>query len=412
MAKANKMISGLSKVGLWFVAARLLQLASGVYITRVLSAKEFTIIAIIYAVQGLVVKLTALNLASELVRSKTIESADIYVAWTYELVKNAFLWLLLFCAAPFIAQLMSEPNLAGDMQIATFGILISSFRNPRLIELRRDGKFGRLGMVDSLPMVVYGIAAAFYITLHPSYQSLIYAGLTAAVFGVLISYCFVPAIPRLNFSRERLKPLLSFGLVLLIGTFTLAMREHGIVFVVSGLGYVDSLGFLNRAMAFSTALSIQAIGIFWKVAYPHYSALRRDGTFEVSQVMLTSNCLAGIGLVCAGVAAFFSEDLIGFFLGQRWVVIADLWSFLLIAGAIFLSNAPFDAALLAMRKEKAQCLISLGSMLVFLITTALLLSRMGITAVGVAALVSGLSSAIALRVVAKNAMLDPTSEPL
>ena len=402
MLRQRRLANGLGKTGAWFVASRLAQLASGVWITRQLDQQDFVFLAVIFAIQGFAQQLGSLNLSSELVRKNSISNPDLEVAWSYELVRNLIIWSALTGFSPVFAGWMGHPELGGTIRISALGFIITSFRNPRIIELRRKGEFGRLGWIDAFPLLVYALCAAWFVFLSPTFESLVLAGLVSASSGVLLTYWGLPWKPRLRFDFKRARPMIAFGMTLLVGTSLFAVREHGVVFLVSARGYGAELGYLNRATAFSMAFALQFVGIFWKVAYPHYSTVRLQGGDVARDANHASIFLIAFCLPLALLAALFSSHLIHFALGGKWANIAPLWSWFAVAGAFLLANAPMEAALQALRREKIQvAIVAVSTTLHFLISWALLPAH-GISAIGIGAVISLMISSLLLHLAMRS----------
>ena len=107
----RRLAFGLGKTGAWFAISRVAQLASGVWVTRQLDPRDFTLLAVIFACQGLIQQISALNLTSELVRARSIKNEDLSVAWSYEFIRNLLIWIIFkrcvsqrFCAQPIDNQ--------------------------------------------------------------------------------------------------------------------------------------------------------------------------------------------------------------------------------------------------------------------------------------------------------------------
>lgn len=406
------LLSGLTKTGGWFVISRAVQLATGVWVTRQLDPKDFTVLAVVFAIQGFAQQATALNLGSELVRAREIDKADLDVAWSYEFIRNVILWSIISALAPWLAAWTKYPEVTGAIRLSACGMLIGSFRNPRLVELRRQRLFGRLGWLESAPMLAYAAFAVLFVGMKPDYYSLIYTGLASAFVGVIISYHRLPWRPALNFDFQRVRPMLTFGLVLLLASGFFALQENGIVFIVSARGFESDLGYLNRAIAFSMALAFQAVGVFWKVAYPHYAVVKLEGGDVVREAIVASRWLLLSCLPVALLVGSFSGTIINLVLGEKWSPVAPLWSWLLAAGALRLANAPLEACLQAIRRERIQTLIFAASTSLYLVMAWLLLPTHGITAVGMAACASTVLNTILLSVILRKSKEPPDGRTL
>lgn len=260
-------------------------------------------------------------------------------------------------------------------------------------------------------MMAYAIFSVLFVIWKESYYSLIYAGIASTFCGVVATYVRLPWRPQFNFEFARIKPMISFGLILLAGTGLFALREHGMIFIVSATKHADNLGYLNRGFAFSMALALQAMGIFWRVAYPHYARVHLNGGDASRDAVVAYRGLLALGLPAAILLACYSTPIINLLLGEKWQPVGQVWGWLVIAGALMLANAPLEAALQAVRHETLQITIAAFTTFLSITIAWFLLHVYGIAGAGMAACVGHLTASILLVIVhcGKNSQLRTAS---
>ena len=399
------LIGGLRKLGSWFVLSNIIRIASTVIVTRFLNPRDFALLAVVFAIQSFATKLTAFNMFSELVRAKELDGEDLRVAWTYELLRNTLLWLVLVIFAPVFATWMGRPEVVWPLRVTSSSILILGLMNPRIVELRRAGRFGMIGFMDGLNTGAYALCSVVLVWLKPDYWALVYAGLVGPLVSVVAMYVVAPWRPGLSFNLERAKPMFAFGVVLLAVTGLQALRENGMVFLLNSQVYEDDLGYYNRAVAFSFSLALAATSLFWRVAYPMYSQHEIAGHSSLLEASRTQRIILLVTLPVTAVVAIFSERLIGFAVEAKWTPMAPVWSWFVLAGALALANAPYEVAFQARRREKMSMVILALSTVVQLFIAWLLLPVYGVASAGMAAAASILLSIVAYRVI--GAKLQP-----
>lgn len=391
--------SGLRMLGSWFVFSNVVRIASAVFVTRRLDPEDFVIMAVVLAIQGFATKLTAFNMLAELVRARELDRESLRVAWTYELVRNTALWGILVVFAPVFANWMDHPEVTGPLRVTSLTLLITGFTNPRIVELRRLGRFGMLGFIDASGSASYAFCSILFVCLKPDYWALVYAGLVGAAVPVILVYAVAPWRPGLSFSLRRARPMLAFGGVLLVETAFQALREHGMVFLLNANVNEIDLGYYNRAVAFSLALALAASSIFWRVAYPVYSQHELAGHSSLAEAARAQWWVLLATLPVTALLGIFRVPLISFVLDSKWAPMASLWAWFVLAGALALAGAPYEAAFQARRRERIGLLILAASTVLQLLLAWVLLPTYGVTSAGIAACLGGTFSILAYRII-------------
>jgi len=343
--------------------------------------------ASVLAVQGISQRFTSLPMTSSLVRAKSITEDDLAVAWTYELIRGLLLSALIVILAPVVAEFMKQPDITGPLQIASLGFLLGGIRCPRIVELRREARFGTLGFLDSSAPIAYAVSVVLILLVERSYWALVYAGLISKFVNIALGYILLPWNPRVLLSWVLARPMVMFCGVLLGNTISLAFRENGMVFLLGFMGFEDQLGYYNRAVTFSLALTLQAAIVFWRVAFPVMARYRHEGgdPYRVARRFRTFAFFAGIPL--AGIAVACGDSLIPFVLGDVWNPMIPLWNWLVVGSVVLMANAPLEAVLQATHREKQGMMVSFVVTGLQILVGWVLLPYYGLVAIGMGVLV-------------------------
>jgi lipopolysaccharide exporter len=405
MSKPSDSISilaGLRSSAGWFILSNTLKLGVGVWATRQLDPGDYSLLATVLAIQGFAIGLTAFNMSSELVRAARIESDDLSVAWTCEAIRNLAIWSVLLLLAPYAAGWLNRPDATLPLRVSITVLLVSLLISPRLVELRREGKFGTLGMIDGLTSLGNVLATVSLVMIFKNYWALIAAGILTPVFQALLSHILLPWRPRLMFDIARSKPMAKLGIVLLGITWIAAFREHGMVFLLSKSLSQTDLGFYNRALTFSYSLAFVACSLFWRVAYPIYARHSHEGLSPLKDASRTQIWILLLTFPFLTIAVLWKDYWIGLAFGSQWLPMAEIWSWLLVASALLLANAPFESAFQACRRERMGMLINALSATIQLLIAWLLLPILELSGAGVGMLSGITFSIICFRIAARK----------
>ncbi len=402
IARQSSILGALRSTVGWLILSNGMKLGVGIWATRYLEPKDYALLATVLAIQGFAIGMTAFNMSSELVRAKKIDKDDLSVAWTCDAIRNLVIWSSLFLLAPIVAGWLQRPDAVIPLRVSISVLLVSLLISPRLVELRRSGRFGALGMIDGLTSIGYAIVTVTFVLIFKNYWALIIAGIFTPLFQAVISHALVPWRPRLHFDLARAKPMAKLGIVLLALTWIAALCEHGMVFLISNAVTDNELGFYNRALTFSYSLAFVASGVFWRVAYPIYSRHSIEGGNPLADASKAQAWILLVALPLAAIGIVWRDFWIGSVLGVKWQPMAEIWSLLIIAGTLLLANAPFEAAFQASRREGSGMLINGMSAAVQLISAWMLLPILGLNAAGVGIVAAACFSVVCFRIAARR----------
>lgn len=380
--------AALGVTGGAFAIARLIQLASAVWLSRVLTPYDFGVLAIVTAIQAFSMQITAVNLGAELVRCSKLDSRDVEVAWTYEFLKNIALWAVLFIPADYWAGLLNRPDATIAVRISSLGFIISAFRNPYLVQIRRDRLFALLGVIDVVPALVLAVVSVSLVVWTGSYMGVIYAMLASLIASTCLSYLAFAAQPRFRFSIQRVLPMLQFGGKLFIASVAAGLESNFPVFLVASLGQTEDVGYLNRAYAFSIAIALSVSAMIWRVTFPHYAQLVVSGSIPLAHALRSSSVVTAVGLAVTVPAIIFSKEIVSCLLGTQWTAISALWSLLLCASILSMAASPLTSVLHATRNENTQIAVFLCGAVLAVALCWLLYTPMGLLGIGVAVLLA------------------------
>lgn len=341
----------LRKLGSWFFLSKTLTIACSVWVTRLLRPEDFSIIASVLAIQGIVIMVAGVNFYSNLVRADTVSDEELEVAWSCDLVRNLILAIGLFSSAPHVARVVDLPEAALVFQVSSLQLVLVGLRNPRLLELRRNGKFGVLGAQESIGPVAYAVSSVVLAMFRPDYWALVGAGLLSFVASSVGSYVRLPWRPRISFNWDLARPMINFGLVVQAGAILSTMRQHSLTLLLILFSLSEEVGYLNRAVTFSMAISLQFVSLFWKVSYPHYAKIENGGGCSMSSAKELQRKIVFMGVPLSVFIAITGWYLIPIILGPEWRPIRPIWSILIVASVFIAANTVVDSALQASRRE-------------------------------------------------------------
>jgi O-antigen/teichoic acid export membrane protein len=321
--------SAITLVGQWI--RFVIQTASLIVLARILSPRDYGLVAMVTAIVGIAQVLGDFGLSLAAVQARKLSRAQKTNLFWLNALLGLTLTLVVFLLRHPIAAFYHRPQLAAIVSALSLAFLINGLTTQFEAELTRSMRFSRLAVRDIsaagialLVAVGLAVAGAGYWALVGQQIAL---ALSALVASAILSGWW-PGLPRI---RESMRGLLVFGantMGLQVGTYIASNIDS--VFVGRFWG-ATSLGIYNRAFTLFTLPLQQLTAPLTRVVLPTLSRIRDDELFQrylVRAQLLNSYILVGTLSVGAAVA----QPLIATTLGPKWSGVVPIFQVLALGG--------------------------------------------------------------------------------
>lgn len=326
----------------WVVAATVgakgLQGIGDIVLARLLAPEHFGVMAIALALVAVTEGATATGFESALIQRQDRPEDYLDTAWTFELVRYAGLFGLLFVAAPAIATFFEAPDAELVFKVVALSFLFQGARNIGVVFFKKRLEFHKQFVLEIVPACVYLLVAIVLAILWRNVWALAWAVVARRAVACATSFVLHPYRPRLSVSLERARTLFSFGKWILGSSILVMFRAQGMSLFVGKLFGMALLGFFNRAEAFTTLLFAQLNEVVWKVGYSAFALLQREPERLREVYLKTATLLTFIGFPIAAGMFVLSEDLVRLLLTPKWLPAVPLMRIFCIQGMLSFAN--------------------------------------------------------------------------
>lgn len=253
-----------------------IQFVLGIFLARLLSPNDYGIIGMLTIFLAVSDSIIDSGFGNALIQKKNRDQTDYSTVFYFNSIVGILLYILLFIAAPYIANFYNMPVLCPVMRVMALNLVFNSLmivQNTRLtIELN-------FKLIMEIKLIAHIIAGA--IALSMAYSGF---GVWALVLQIVSSNFIICGLfwilakwrPSFKFSWESFKSLFSFGSKLLI-TGLYGPIYNNINTLIIGKFYSSaSLGFYTRAHTFVQFPSSNITQIISRVSYPVLSSIQDD----------------------------------------------------------------------------------------------------------------------------------------
>ena len=218
----------------------------GVVLARLLTPEDYGSVALVMVFITVAQTLVASGLGQALVQKKDADDLDFTTVFFLSLGVATLLYVVLFCAAPFVAAFYKIDELGLVLRILALNLILFAVNSVQSAELFREMRFDvsfRISLVTSLASAVVGLSLAFG---GFGVWALVWSSVLSNASGVVARWFFIRWRPRLAFSAARLKPLYRFGWKLMASSLIYASLNNLYGVLIGRFYSRADLAFVNK----------------------------------------------------------------------------------------------------------------------------------------------------------------------
>ncbi len=349
----------LSKFGV-----RIIGLISVALLARLLSPKDFGLVASATAVMGIFQTLALSGIKAVIVRERVLTNDIVDSGWSLGVVLSIFLSVVMsVIVGPLLSDYASYGAMLPVFIVLSFHLVIDAFENPGLFLLEREMKFQKILYLRVSVRTVTALVTISAAIFLRSYWALVIGILTYQSLMTVFSYRVSPYRPRISFIQWRHFARPSAFLVL--GNFAKGFATSGDRILASRFMNASGLGQLAVARDLVRMTTLELSSALADVILPALS-LQPDGqTASPNQVIKSINGIALIALpIGLGIFAL-APPLTNLLLGDQWGEASSFVRILAIGGSYAAISEICAVTLIANLKERQNAYLELGHALLF-----------------------------------------------
>ncbi|HUV67055.1 MAG TPA: oligosaccharide flippase family protein [Sedimentisphaerales bacterium] len=236
-----------------------------VILTRILVPDQFGLMALVMVASSAFEALTEVGVKQSVIQNKRgADTEYLNVAWWFQAVRGLGLFSIGYLAAPWISSFYEKPELLWLLRVAFLAVLFRGFISPRAYVLEKQYRFGMVVFLIQGSGILGAVIAIVLAFIIRNVWALVIGFVSEFAIMCVLSYVFVPFLPRFRMERRCLGELMDFARGMLgVAILTMIAFEIDVLVlgkVVSG----DELGMYYLAMT----VVLLPITLFGRVISP------------------------------------------------------------------------------------------------------------------------------------------------
>lgn len=328
--------------------SQIISWTSTVVITRILSSEDYGLMEMATIFTGYIAFFVEFGIGAALINKDELEQKELSSIFWFMLLWGTSLSLCCLILAPITVELYNEPRIYHLTQSTGLLFILSSLMIvPRSI-LHRELRFKEVGVIEITTIIISSAVSIILATLGAGPWTLVGAFIAREASNTIMLFIRSKFIPDFTFSFTSIKPLLSFGVPVVLSTslyyvYTKADRFFG------GLTFgAEELGYYVVALQFAAIPVEKIVSLLQSVLYPTLSKLKNNKeAFNILYLAFVSLItFITFPLFIGGILT--AENVVSFLLGEKWEpIIVPLQ--LLLASQLFMALAAPNGLLHAAR---------------------------------------------------------------
>lgn len=308
---------------LWKFAERMgvqvIQFIVQIILARLLLPEEFGLIVIVLVFLNIANVFVQNGFNTALVQKKDTDTIDYSSIFYLNLIVAALMYIILFVAAPWIAQFFNDNLLINVIKVLALTLFLGAILSVQNAILTKNMQFKKQFISVFIASLISGIISIFLAYFGFGVWTLVIQQLMSQAMMIVILFLIMKWRPELVFSMQRIKVLFSFGWKLLLSSLIDTIYSNSRNLIVGKMYTADVLAYYNRGEQLPGLIVTNVSGTIQSVIFPALVSYQDDKIMMKKMVRraITLSCFVIFPLM-VGLAAT-AESVVILLLTEKWL---------------------------------------------------------------------------------------------
>lgn len=319
IGKSNTTLTGLMWAYGERITAQLVSFIVSLILARLLSPENFGTVAIINIVITILNVFVSHGLGNALVQKRDSDDLDFSTVFYCSVVLSIAIYIFIYFLAPFISLYYNTPSLTKLTRVLALRIPIASINTVQHAFVQKKMQFEKFFFSTLLGTIISAFVGIVMAYNNFQEWSIVFQYLTNVIIDTIVLFFTISWKPKLQFSFERLKKLLPFGMnVLLTSLASTTYQQIRSVIIAKKYGSAD-LAYYDRGIKFPSIIIDNLNSSITKVLFPAFSKIQDDKDRVKNSVRLMVNVTAFLIFPMLVGFIVLSRPFVLLILTSKWV---------------------------------------------------------------------------------------------
>lgn len=346
----RKFFSGLVWTFIQNVAVRALGVVITIVMARLLMPEDYGLIGMLSIFIAISDVFIQSGFGQALIQKSNCTDDDFSTAFYFNVGVSVFIYVLLFFAAPYIADFYHEPSLVMLTRILSLNFIFGSFNVVQQSKLKKDLNFKPLAIITLICTFFSGVIGIAMAYMGFGVWALVGQTLSATLLRVVFFPIFTKWHPNRPFNMQSFKHLWGFGSKILV-TGIIDVVIVNLSNILIGRFYnKEQVGYFSKARGLADLPAVTLSSVLGTVLFPVLSEIHDDEARHAAVYKKVSRNAVVLTFPLMILMALLAEPIIIIMFTEKWAPAIPLFQALLLARS-FLTLNIINANMLQSRGE-------------------------------------------------------------
>lgn len=315
----TKVIGGLGWSYAERISAQVVSLLVSIVLARLLTPDEFGIISLVMIFITLCDAIVMGGLGNAVVQKKEAKEIDVNTMLTCSMALSILLYIAIFFLAPYVSDFFNTSIMTPILRVLGIRVLFSGFNSIQRAWIQKKLEFKKFFYATSVGVLVSAIIGIYMAYTGFGVWALVAQYLSNTVLGTIVLIFVDDWKPRLQFSWERAKGMLSYGINILISTIIYTVVGDIRSILIGKKFGASDLAFFDQGKKIPNILVVNINSTISSVLFPIFSESQTDLT-NLKRMCRRSvkTCTYLVTPLLLGLF-FTANDLIKVIFTEKWI---------------------------------------------------------------------------------------------
>lgn len=300
-------------------SSQLVSFIISIILARILLPSDYGVIAIILVFISFANVIVDGGLNTALIQKKNADQIDFSTIFWFCLLVALVLYGILFISAPLIAKFYDNDILVPVLRVLSVVVFFNSFNSIQRAYVSRHMLFRKLFYVNAVAAIISGVIGIVMAYSGFGVWALVGQTLFSPIVGCILMLWSIRWFPTLDFSKERFKPLFSFGWKIFLTNLIVAVYENVRSLIIGKMYQPATLAFFDRGKALPNLMMSNVSSSINTVLLPTF-AEEQDNKDRVQQMMARAIKVSYLFVAPLMIGFFITaEEVVVLLLTEKWL---------------------------------------------------------------------------------------------
>ena len=366
----DKTAKGLLWGGVSNGIQQLLNLAFGIFLARLLTQADYGMVGLLTVFSSIASALQEGGFISALNRKKEVSHEDYNAVFWFNASCSVVIYLLLYMAAPLVADFYNEPQLTPLARYLFLGFVISSLNIVPRAMMFRNLMVKEMNLITLIALTISGIVGVTMAANGFAYWGIATQTIVFVSMMTLLSYAFTRWHPSLHVNIQPIRDMIGFSSKLVVTNVFTIINQNLFANLIGKFYSVTEVGNFSQANKWNQMGHTFVNSMLNGVAQPVFAKVDEDRERQLRIFRKLLRFTAFVSFPAMFGLSLVSQEIIVIAITEKWLASAHILSVLCIWGAFVPINNLFANLIITrghsnvyMWSTIALCLLLLGAVI-------------------------------------------------